>query len=102
MTEQGWDSAEYRCGRCGYHFTATSQDEYARLFGEHRGNRCLAIIGRLTPDQIDYLANDLERIASAIPRCNLRMLLNVLHDSAKGLRERTDSPEEGASGESDE
>ena len=91
---------DYRCGRCGYEFTATSQEEYAKLHGEHTGVRCLAVLGRLTPDQIDYLANDLARVAKTIPRCTVRELLQLLHNAAEGGRKQSNSPGEGAPGES--
>jgi hypothetical protein len=25
---QGWDRADFRCGRCGHTFTATTEDDY--------------------------------------------------------------------------
>lgn len=28
MTAQAWSEASYSCGRCGHHFTATSEGDY--------------------------------------------------------------------------
>ena len=36
MTKQGWNRADFRCGRCGEHITATTKDEYVILVTAHR------------------------------------------------------------------
>ena len=93
MTEgtqsQGWDQAEYRCGRCGYHFTSTSRDEYLKLYRAHTGPACLAILGMLSGDQIRYLANDVIRLMA--PDQTIRELIHVLemvatHRDAQGKK----------------
>jgi Family of unknown function (DUF6237) len=35
-TEDGWDRAEYTCGRCYTTVTATTGREFVRLVAEHR------------------------------------------------------------------
>ena len=36
MTSQGWDRADFRCGRCGARFRATTQEEYVTKFVAHK------------------------------------------------------------------
>ncbi|KUM82378.1 MULTISPECIES: hypothetical protein [Streptomyces] len=36
MTGQGWDQAEFSCGRCGEHITATTEEEYLTRVLAHR------------------------------------------------------------------
>lgn len=36
MTSQGWDRANFHCGRCGEQITATTEDEYVVLVTAHR------------------------------------------------------------------
>lgn len=33
---QGWDRADFRCGRCGEQITATTEDEYLVRVTAHR------------------------------------------------------------------
>lgn len=33
---QGWDSAEFTCSRCLTTFTATTKDEFGRLYAQHK------------------------------------------------------------------
>lgn len=35
MPAQGWDRADYRCGRCGEHITATTEAEYVTRVTAH-------------------------------------------------------------------
>jgi hypothetical protein len=35
---QGWDLAEFTCGRCGTTVTATTEHEYVRLVYGHKAN----------------------------------------------------------------
>jgi hypothetical protein len=28
VTGQGWDRADFHCGRCGHHITATTEEQY--------------------------------------------------------------------------
>lgn len=42
---QGWDLAEFRCGRCGTAITATTEREYVKLIRDHRAS-CLGGNGR--------------------------------------------------------
>jgi hypothetical protein len=37
-SQQGWDRAEFTCGRCGVTVTATTEREYLRLVGGHKAN----------------------------------------------------------------
>ncbi|MFJ2307645.1 hypothetical protein [Streptomyces sp. NPDC087787] len=34
--QQGWDRADFRCGRCGEHIVATTEDEYVVKVIAHR------------------------------------------------------------------
>jgi hypothetical protein len=36
--QQGWDLAEFRCGRCGTTITATTEHEYVNLVSGHKAN----------------------------------------------------------------
>jgi hypothetical protein len=36
--EQGWDRAEFTCGRCFTTITATAEDDFPRLVGGHKAN----------------------------------------------------------------
>lgn len=36
--QQGWDSAEFTCGRCYTTVTATTEREYIRLVWGHKAN----------------------------------------------------------------
>jgi hypothetical protein len=36
--QQGWDRAEFRCGRCGTTITATTEREYVNLVSGHKAN----------------------------------------------------------------
>jgi hypothetical protein len=91
---------DYRCGRCGYTFTATSQTEYVKLLRDHRGGYCLAVLNPMTSDQISYLMNDIGRLMK--PEHTIKDLMVVLNSIAnwKAQQERTDSPAEGPAGES--
>lgn len=33
---QGWDRADFHCGRCGEHITATTEEEYVTRVHAHR------------------------------------------------------------------
>lgn len=57
-----WDVMQYRCGRCGHTFTTTSEDEYRKLYGEHTGAACLAVLGPMDALHVRYLINDLRRL----------------------------------------
>lgn len=35
---QGWDLAEFTCGRCLTTITATTEREYVNLIGNHKAN----------------------------------------------------------------
>lgn len=56
------DVLQYACGRCGYSFKTISREEYSKLYGEHTGPACLAVLGRLDADQVRYLINDIDRL----------------------------------------
>jgi len=36
VTGQSWDRADFHCGRCGQHITATTEAEYVNRVGAHR------------------------------------------------------------------
>lgn len=36
--DQGWDQAEFTCGRCGTTVTATTEAEYIRLVWGHKAH----------------------------------------------------------------
>lgn len=36
MTAQGWDRADFRCGRCGEHITADTEERYTIRVLAHR------------------------------------------------------------------
>jgi len=36
MADQGWDLAEFTCGRCGTTITAATEREYVNLVGGHK------------------------------------------------------------------
>lgn len=102
MTDLGGDPGDlsYRCGRCGYEFTAQTEGEWRKLYGQHRGGYCLAIINPMTSDQVSFLMNDIGRLMK--PKDTIGDLMLCLGAIAKHKAVHTDSPEEGASGESDE
>jgi hypothetical protein len=68
--------ASYRCGRCGYSFEATSQEQYAKLYAEHTGPACLAVLGPMSGDHVRYLINDIGRLMD--PHNSVEQLLRVL------------------------
>lgn len=99
MPEGDLGDLTYRCGRCGYQVTAQTEGEWRKLYAEHTGPACLAVLNQLTADQLRYLGNDIQRLMH--PGDTIRQLLALLEQLAH-FRERTDSPGEGAPGESDE
>lgn len=36
LTKQGWDRADFHCGRCGEHITATTEEQYIVRVTAHR------------------------------------------------------------------
>ncbi|MFD5916198.1 hypothetical protein ACFVYP_06940 [Kitasatospora sp. NPDC058201] len=47
-SQQGWDRAEFTCGRCFATVTAETEREYIRLVADHKAN-CPAASAARTP-----------------------------------------------------
>ena len=62
---QGWDRADYRCGRCGAGFTATTEAGYVTAYQAHKDAH--AILDRMTPEQREALDRLLRHIRDAAP-----------------------------------
>lgn len=53
MTTQGWDRADFRCGRCGHTFTATTEAEYLRALPLHMAAHDIAAALLASPELRD-------------------------------------------------
>jgi DNA-directed RNA polymerase subunit N (RpoN/RPB10) len=49
MARQGWDLADFRCGRCGEHITTTTEAEYIDKVSGHRAAH--AVLDQMTPEE---------------------------------------------------
>lgn len=87
----------YRCGRCGFTFQAQTEGEWRKLWSQHRGGYCLAVINPMTADEVQYLMNDIGRLMK--PHHTIADLLVCLAGISKY---KADSPAEGPAGESGE
>lgn len=53
MTELGWDSAEFRCGRCGHSFIATTEADY--VIGQRSHQAAHSLLDAASSDLRDHL-----------------------------------------------
>lgn len=76
--EQGWDQADFSCGRCPHRFTATTEAEYLLRLQLHRAAHDLVAIV-MGSDNDDAAA---ERIASRVIELQDQLALLDLGASA--------------------
>lgn len=86
MAQQGWDKADFHCGRCRHTFTATTEEEYVRLYAEHKAT-CPATAGqRESAAVLRAMARSCEVIAAVHPpRWTARSLIAELRATADRL-----------------
>lgn len=77
MTGQGWDRADYRCGRCGAKRTAATEKEYVRMYAAHQDAH--AVADRLDPIERDGMASILRTLlADVVMSAELLVVLEAV------------------------
>jgi hypothetical protein len=66
MTDQGWSSASFRCGRCGHKFTVTTEAEYIDRRDAHEHAHALIDALGLSPEIFEEAAYVLTRMAAVL------------------------------------